>query len=658
MSLLPVPMEVTSLNLSGVNLTFVAVVGVIALIALVMAMIFRREVLAAGDGTANMQSIARAVQEGASAYLGRQFRTLSVFAVAAFFLLLLLPVHASAEFSSLTLRIGRSVAFLVGAVFSALIGYLGMWLAVRANVRVAAAARDGGRDPAMRIAFRTGGIVGMLTVGLGLLGAALVVLHLPGRRPDRARGLRLRRRPARHVHAGRRRHLHQGRRRRRRPGRQGRAEHPRGRPAQRRDDRRQRRRQRRRLRRHGRRPVRVLRRDAGRRADPRHGGLRRRGPGLPADRPGHRRRSPRSSASSSPRPRPGENGLTTINRAFYISAASPPCSCAIAVVRLPARAASPSSLNVAGASAGADGDPRLVAIGAVVIGIVLAARHPGAHRLLHRHRAPPGQGRRQDLADRRGHRDPLRPLGRPRVGRLHRAGHRRRRLRRVPARRRLAHASSLFAVALAGSGLLTTVGVIVAMDTFGPVSDNAQGIAEMSGDVSTARAPRSSPSSTRSATPPRRSPRASRSPPPCSRRPRCSAPTPPRSFEALREANADRRRAHLLDFSVFNPAVLVGLLLGAAVVFLFSGLAINAVARAAGAVVFEVRRQFREIPGIMEGTGRPEYGKVVDICTRDSLRELATPGPAGRPGPDRRRLRPRRRRAGRLSSPARSAPAP
>ena len=75
-----------------------------------------------------------------------------------------------------------------------------------------------------------------------------------------------------------------------------------------------------------------------------------------------------------------------------------------------------------------------------------------------------------------------------------------------------------------------------------------------------------------------------------------------------------------------TPAVLVGLLLGAAVVFLFSGLAINAVGRAAGAVVFEVRRQFREIPGIMEGTGRPEYGKVVDIVTRDSLRELATPG--------------------------------
>ena len=109
--------------------------------------------------------------------------------------------------------------------------------------------------------------------------------------------------------------------------------------------------------------------------------------------------------------------------------------------------------------------------------------------------------------------------------------------------------------------------------------------------------------------------------------------------------------------NVADPANLVGLLIGAAVVFLFSGLAINAVGRAAGAVVFEVRRQFREIPGIMEGTGRPEYGKVVDICTRDSLRELATPGSAGDPGADRGRLRPRRRPARLPTSPARSAPA-
>jgi len=82
--------------------------------------------------------------------------------------------------------------------------------------------------------------------------------------------------------------------------------------------------------------------------------------------------------------------------------------------------------------------------------------------------------------------------------------------------------------------------------------------------------------------------------------------------------------AGVIDAS--NPKNLVGLIIGVSVVFLFSGLAINAVGRAAGAVVFEVRKQFRENPGIMTGETKPEYGRVVDICTRDSLRELATPG--------------------------------
>jgi K(+)-stimulated pyrophosphate-energized sodium pump len=78
--------------------------------------------------------------------------------------------------------------------------------------------------------------------------------------------------------------------------------------------------------------------------------------------------------------------------------------------------------------------------------------------------------------------------------------------------------------------------------------------------------------------------------------------------------------------NIANPRNLVGLLIGASVVFLFSGLAINAVSRSAGAVVMEVRRQFREFPGIMDRTQRPEYGRVVDICTRDAQHELLTPG--------------------------------
>jgi K(+)-stimulated pyrophosphate-energized sodium pump len=192
---------------------------------------------------------------------------------------------------------------------------------------------------------------------------------------------------------------------------------------------------------------------------------------------------------------------------------------------------------------------------------------------------------------------------------------------------------SLFAVALAGCGLLTTVGVIVAMDTFGPVSDNAQGIAEMSGDVhdegaailteldavgnttkaitkgiAIATAVLAATALFGSFT---------------------DAITTATSeiLPGLTETPSTHDALGLLGvLNVADPANLVGLLIGAAVVFLFAGLLINAVGRAAGAVVFEVRRQFREIPGIMEGTGRPEYGKVVDICTRDSLRELATPG--------------------------------
>ncbi|MDX6263867.1 MAG: K(+)-stimulated pyrophosphate-energized sodium pump, partial [Kribbellaceae bacterium] len=175
-------LAVQAVDLSSSNTALVIVVGVIAFFAVAIAMVFRGQVLAADEGTENMKTIALAVQEGASAYLSRQFKTLSVFAVVAFLLLFLLPVHSDGG-NETTLKIFRSVFFLVGAGFSATIGYLGMWLATRANVRVAAAARAEGREPAMRVAFRTGGTVGMATVGLGLLGAAAVVFFFKGDAP-------------------------------------------------------------------------------------------------------------------------------------------------------------------------------------------------------------------------------------------------------------------------------------------------------------------------------------------------------------------------------------------------------------------------------------------------------------------------------------------
>ena len=616
MSLLPVPMEVTSISLSGVNLTFVAVVGVIALIALVMAMIFRREVLAANDGTPKMQSIARAVQEGASAYLTRQFRTLSVFAVAAFFLLLLLPVHASADFSSLTLRICRSVAFLAGAVFSALIGFLGMWLAVRANVRVASAAQTDGRDPAMKIAFRTGAHVGMATVGLGLLGASLVVFIFQGDAPTILEGFGF-----------------------------------------------------------GAAMLAMFMRVGG--------GIFTKAADVGADLVGKVEQNipeddPRNAATIADnvgdnvgdcagmaadlfesyavtlvaslilgraafgesglvfplivpaigvitaiigvfltRPRAGENGLKTINRSFYISAAISAVLVAIAAFAyLPSSFA---ALNVPGVVPGVIDDPRIVAIGAVVIGIVLAVLILSL------------TGYYTGTEDR--------PVNN--VGKTSLTG---------PATVVLAGISvglesavytaiviaaavygafllggsgvvGLFAIALAGCGLLTTVGVIVAMDTFGPVSDNAQGIAEMSGEVHGAGSQALTEldavgNTTKAITK------------------GIAIATAVLAATALFGSYTDAVHTVLAESYgkfieqavVFAPQTLVGLLLGAAVVFLFSGLAISAVGRAAGAVVFEVRRQFREIPGIMDGSGKPEYARVVDICTKDSLRELATPG--------------------------------
>jgi len=167
-----------AVTVAGSNLTLIVVVAVVALLALAVAGWLVRDVLAASQGTAKMQEIAHAVQEGAAAYLRRQFRTLGVFVVLIFFVLLLLPADGPG------VRWGRSLFFLVGAAFSALTGFTGMSLTVRGNVRVAAAARESGEKRAMRIAFRTGGVAGMFTVGLGLFGAALVVLLYKGNAPS------------------------------------------------------------------------------------------------------------------------------------------------------------------------------------------------------------------------------------------------------------------------------------------------------------------------------------------------------------------------------------------------------------------------------------------------------------------------------------------
>ena len=249
----------------------------------------------------------------------------------------------------------------------------------------------------MRIAFRTGGFVGMLTVGLGLLGASIVLLVYNDDAPTVLEGfgfgaalLAMFMRvgggiftKAADVGADLVGKVEAG--------------HPRGRPPQRGDDRRQRRRQRRRLRRHGRRPVRVLRGDPGRRAHPRQGRVRLRGPDLPA---GHRRpsaSSPRSSASSSPsraRQRP-QRPADRSTAASSSRRSSPPCSwCIAAFIFLPEPFSELDGVSAGVLATAGDKDPRVIAFVAVLIGLVLAARDPAAHRLLHRDQPPAGAGHR------------------------------------------------------------------------------------------------------------------------------------------------------------------------------------------------------------------------------------------------------------------------
>ncbi|MFG1661041.1 sodium-translocating pyrophosphatase [Micromonospora chersina] len=611
-----------ALSLTGANVTYVVIAAVIALVALVFAAALTRAVLAAGTGTTNMQEISGAVQEGASAYLLRQFRTLAIFVVIAVVLLFLLPVHDT-DGNETLVKIGRSAFFVVGALFSAFIGGAGMWLATRANLRVAAAAREreGGREGAMKIAFRTGGVVGFLTVGLGLFGAALVVILFKGDAPTVLEGFGF-----------------------------------------------------------GAALLAMFMRVGGgiftKAADVGADLVGKVEQGIPED-------DPRNAATIADnvgdnvgdcagmaadlfesyavtlvaalilgRAAFGEdglvfpliistigvlvaivgvfitrlrtsdrNGLTAINRAFYLSAVISAVLVAIAAFAyLPATFG-----ELEGGLTDVDRNPRLVAIGAVVIGIVLAA----AIQALTGYFTETNRRPVQDIGKSSQTGPATVILAGISVGLesavysalLIGAG--------VFGAFLLGGSSitlSLFAVALAGTGLLTTVGVIVAMDTFGPISDNAQGVAEMSGDIDEHGARTLTEldavgNTTKAITK------------------GIAIATAVLAATALFGSYTDTLRSSYEDagvgdvgaeilnsLNVANPRNLVGLIIGAAVVFLFSGLAINAVSRSAGAVVMEVRRQFRELPGIMDRTQRPEYGKVVDICTRDAQRELMTPG--------------------------------
>jgi K(+)-stimulated pyrophosphate-energized sodium pump len=313
------------------------------------------------------------------------------------------------------------------------------------------------------------------------------------------------------------------------------------------------------------------------------------------------------------------SGMSAINRGFFASALV-----SAVLVAAASFAYLPSSFRGFGANtpvANLPGDPRWTALGAVVIGIVLAT----LIQLLTGYFTESNRRPVQDIGKSSLTGPATVVLAGVSIG-LESAVYSALLIGiAVYAAFLLGHGSvalALLCIALAGTGLLTTVGVIVSMDTFGPVSDNAQGIAEMSGGVDERGAAILTEldavgNTTKAITKGIAIATAV-----------LAATALFGSFRetvttALADAHVDPRTFSL---SVDKPNALFGLIIGASVVFFFSGLAISAVARAAGRVVFEVREQFRTKPGIMNFTERPDYGRVVDICTRDSLRELMTPG--------------------------------
>jgi K(+)-stimulated pyrophosphate-energized sodium pump len=590
--------------LSGGDVVLVTIVLAISLAALAFAAYLIRAVMAADQGTPTMRQIAQAVQEGAAAYLRRQFRTLAVFAVIVFLLLLVLPV-ADGGWET---RVGRAIFFLVGALFSASVGFIGMTLATRGNVRVAAAANAGGYQPSFRIAYRTGGVVGMITVGLGLFGAALALLLFDQTAPIVLEGFGF-----------------------------------------------------------GGALLAMFMRVGGgiftKAADVGADLVGKVEAGIPED-------DPRNAATIADNvgdnvgdcagmaadlfesyavtlvaalilgqvffgnvgmvfplliagigiiasvvgvlaSRPGKNdssGMAPINRGFFTSAAvSLVLVAAASFTYLPSIFDGP-DLAVS---------PQVLGFVSVLIGVVLAATI-------------------QQLTGyfTETSRKPVQDVGRSSLtgpatvilsgislglesavyAALLIGG-------AVYGAFLIGGGAALYAVALAGCGLLTTAGVIVAMDTFGPVSDNAQGIAEMSGDIDEEGARVLTDldavgNTTKAITKGIAIATAV-----------LAATALFGSYNAQIGVALDEAGDTLGNaFSLVNPNNVVGAVLGAAVVFFFSGLAISAVSRAAGRVVFEVREQFRTRPGIMDYSERPDYSAVVDICTKDSLRELATPG--------------------------------
>jgi K(+)-stimulated pyrophosphate-energized sodium pump len=595
-------------------LIFAAACGVLAIIT---GIILMRDMLKADQGTQSMMDIAKAVQEGAQAYLVRQFKAIAIIILPLAILVFVTAskvtylghTHLSYGLSGLY----RAFAFLLGAVLSGTAGYIGMSTAVRGNVRTAAAARDGSLPAGLKVAFRTGAITGLMVVGLGLLGATIIVMLAQNTSTAVLVGFGF-----------------------------------------------------------GGSLLALFMRVGGgiftKAADVGADLVGKVEAGIPED-------DPRNAATIADNV--GDNvgdcagmgadlfesyivilvaTLILANAAFpgkgqvglAFSLIVPAIGILASIIGIFVVRATPKDKT---AMAPINRGLLLSAVLTVVGTFIVSATYVHNYRVFWAVTTGVVLGQ---VASRiteyytSTETAPVRDIAES--------------TRTGPATTVLSGISTglesstpailaivvaivvaiilgqgniqyqLYLVSLVGLGLLSNAGIVVSEDTFGPISDNAAGIAEMSGEfhgeaervmVSLDAVGNTTKAITKgfaigSAVIAAVALFASY----IQTIAENAKGVPQLSGKA---ANALYTSISQTIINVANPKTFLGLLIGGSIAFLFSSLAIRAVGRSAGTVVQEVRRQFREHPGIMDRTERPEYGRVIDICTAAAQRELATP---------------------------------
>ncbi len=604
-------------RLTGGDKWWLVLALVAAAIGIGSGLVLMRGILAADQGTAKMREIAGAIQEGAVAFLRRQFRVILVIVVPLAVLIFFtatkvakpgLPGHQVLALTFAQAGAYRVICFIAGATCSGLTGFIGMSLAVRGNVRTAAAARGGRLPGALKVAFRTGAITGMLCVGLGLLGTTVIVFIFQNSATAVLVGYAF-----------------------------------------------------------GASLLALFMRVGGgiftKAADVGADLVGKVEAGIPED-------DPRNAATIADNV--GDNvgdcaGMAADLFESYVITMISSLILGYAAFRTIHRNPTPAVLfplivpafGIVASVIGvlvvrARGKDRtamapinrgywLASLLTVVAALLVANFY--VHNLKVFWAVLTGVILSLALSQITEHftsteRSPVREIAES--------------ARTGPATTVLSGISiglessvwaiiaiaiaigvavllgngsieySLYLVALIGIGLLATAGMIVSEDSFGPVSDNAAGVAEMSGEF-TGEAERVMVSldavgnTTKAITK------------------GVAIGSAVIAAVALFASFVETigSQLHLPTLGIFanratqvdlaNPTIFIGLLIGGSVVFLFSSLAIRAVGRSAGTVVQEVRRQFREHPGIMDYSEKPEYGRVISICTAAAQRELATP---------------------------------